>query len=267
VLYDVSFLLMDLDRHGLRGHANTVFNRYLELTAEHSGIASIPLFLSCRAAIRAHTAVATAEAIADEHRRQALLNDASALMDRAINYLADRSPRLLAVGGVSGTGKSTLACGLAPSLGGCPGAVVIRSDIVRKQLMGVADTARLPETAYTAEMSEHVYQCVAEIAATTLASGFTAITDAVYGTEQEREAIAEVARRAKVKFDGLWLEGPQALLEQRIAARVGDASDATPDVLRIQLERITRPQTWHTISVAGSALSALEQARRSLGTP
>jgi hypothetical protein len=265
VLYDLSFLLMDLDRHGLRQHANTVFNRYLELSAEHSGIAALPLFLSCRAAIRAHTAVATAEAIADQDRQRDLLKDATALMDSALDYLAERTPHLIAIGGVSGTGKSTLAYGLAPSLGGCPGAVVIRSDVLRKQLMGVADTVRLPDTAYTAETTKQVYAAVAEVASATLASGFTAITDAVYGKEDERDAIAEVARRAKVRFDGLWLEGPQALLEQRLAARVGDASDATADVLRFQLDRITRPRSWVTIDAGRSALGSLEQARRAFG--
>jgi aminoglycoside phosphotransferase family enzyme/predicted kinase len=265
VLYDLSFLLMDLDRHGLREHANAVFNRYLELAAQHSGIAAMPLFLSCRAAIRAHTAVATAEAIADEDRRRALLNDASALLERAVEYLADPKPRLVAVGGVSGTGKSTLAYGLAPSFGGCPGAVVIRSDVVRKQLMGVADTVRLSESNYTPEMSKRVYARVAEIASETLASGFTAIADAVYGQEEERDAIAEVARRAQARFDGLWLEAPRAVLERRIAARVGDASDATADVLRFQLDRITRPLAWRAVSAAGSAANSLEQARRSLG--
>ena len=265
VLYDLSFLLMDLDRHGLRQHANAAFNRYLELTGAHSGIAAMPLFLSCRAAIRAHTAVATAEAIADENRQHALLSDASALLDRAVDYLAERKPRLVAVGGVSGTGKSTLAYGLAPALGGCPGAVVIRSDVVRKQLAGVPDTVRLPETAYTPETTSRVYARVAEIASATLASGFTAITDAVYGLDDEREAIAEVARRAKARFDGLWLEAPQAVLEQRIASRVGDASDATADVLRFQLDRIARAPTWRAISAAGSADESLEQAHRALG--
>ena len=43
----------------------------------------------------------------------------------------------LVVGGFSGTGKSTLALGLAPSVGAVPGAVVIRSDEIRKRLSGV----------------------------------------------------------------------------------------------------------------------------------
>jgi aminoglycoside phosphotransferase family enzyme len=264
VLYDLSFLLMDLDRHALRAHANAVFNRYLDLTAEHSGLAALPLFLSCRAAIRAHTAVATAEAIADEGRRRELLHDACALMDRAIDYLADRKPRLIAIGGLSGTGKSTLAYGLAPTLDGCPGAVVIRSDVVRKQLMGVPDTVRLPQTAYTREATNLVYRRVAELASATLASGYTVVTDAVYGREDEREVIAGVARDANVRFDGLWLEGPQTLLEQRIATRVGDASDATTEILRFQLDVVTRAETWAIIDATGSAFDSLNQARRAL---
>jgi predicted kinase len=265
VLYDLSFLLMDLDRHGLRGYANAVFNRYLELSNEYSGLEAMPLFLSCRAAIRAHTAVATAEAIDDENHKHQLLQDASSLLDRAADHLTDAQPRLVAIGGLSGTGKSALACSLAPCLGRSPGAVVIRSDVVRKQLAGVADTVRLPETAYTAWTSERVYERLSQIASTTLAAGFTTILDAVYGKEHERAAIAEMARRANVKFDGLWLEGPQALLEQRISSRVGDASDATVSVLRSQLGFVTRPQTWATIDAAGSALDLLKHAQGVLG--
>ena len=262
VLYDLSFLLMDLDRHGLRAHANTVFNRYLELSTDYQGLAAVPLFLSCRAAIRAHTAVATAEAIEDQDRKQKLLRDAASLLESAIDYLTDEKPRLIAVAGVSGTGKSTLAYGLAPRLGRSPGAVVLRSDVIRKQLISVAETARLPEAAYTAAMGEQVYGRVAELASTSLRAGFTTIVDAVYGKGQERDGIAELARRENVRFDGLWLEAPQAVLEQRIAARVGDASDATVSVLRSQLGRFAPSRTWTLINAAGSALESLEQARR-----
>jgi len=264
VLYDLAFLLMDLDRHGLRGHANVVLNRYLELSSEHRGLAAVPLFLSCRAAIRAHTAVSAAEALDDGDRRDRLLNDARDLLDKAGDYLAGHKPRLIAIGGLSGTGKTTLARNLAPWLGASPGAVVIRSDVIRKQLMGVAETVRLPASAYTTAISEQVYQRIADIASDTLSSGFTAIADAVYGREDERRDIATVGQRAGVAFDGLWLEGPPATLEQRIAARVGDASDATPDVLRAQLGFVTAPTSWSTIRVVESPDDALAEARKRL---
>ena len=264
VLYDLAFLLMDLDRHGLRGHANALLNRYLELSGEHTGLAAVPLFLSCRAAIRAHTAVSAAETIDDSDRRNQLLNDACDLLDRAGDYLAEPKPRLVAIGGLSGTGKTTLARNLAPLLGVCPGAVVIRSDVIRKQLMGVAETVRLPASAYTAAISKQVYEQIADIASKTLASGFMAIADAVYGREDECRDIADVAHQAGVTFDGLWLEGQPAILEQRITARAGDASDATPDVLRAQLGFVTAPKSWGSIKVTASPADTLAAARHLL---
>jgi aminoglycoside phosphotransferase family enzyme len=261
VLYDLAFLLMDLDRHDLRQHANAVFNRYLELSGEHDGLATLPLFMSCRASIRAHTAVAAAEAITDDQGRDQLRKDAVVLMDKAVTYLTDQRPRLVAVGGLSGTGKSTLAYGLAPVLGPAPGAVVIRSDVIRKQLMGVPESVRLPATAYTPSVSKQVYERIAEIASTTVTAGFSAIADAVHGTEEEREGIVAVARQANVPFDALWLEGPSALLERRIAARVGDASDATEDVLQAQLAHVTTPRNWTKISAGGSSEETLAAAQ------
>jgi predicted kinase len=264
VLYDLAFLLMDLDQHGLRGHANTVFNRYLELSGEHTGLSAMPLFLSCRAAVRAHTTVAKAETSDDDALRTCLLQDAAALLDRAVDYLGDPTPRLIAIGGVSGTGKSTLAYALAPLLGVAPGAVVVRSDVVRKHLMGVAESARLPASAYTQAVSERVYSRIFEVASDTLASGYSLIADAVFGTVEERQEIEKAAQRRGVAFKGLWLEGPPALLEQRIAARHGDASDATPDVLHAQLSFVSVPQSWSPINAAASVGDMLAQARRIL---
>ena len=264
VLYDLAFLLMDLDRHGLRALANTVFNRYLELSREHTGLSALPLFLSCRAAVRSHTTVARAETFKGDALQSSLLVDAAGLLDLAVDYLASTTARLIAIGGLSGMGKSTLAHALAPLLGKAPGAVVVRSDVVRKQLLGVAESFRLPENAYTSEASARVYKRVAEISADTLASGYTVIADAVYGTENERQEIAQVAQHWGVEFSGLWLEGPVELLEQRITARRNDASDATPDVLRAQLDFVTAPQTWNIIDAGVPPDDSLNQARRML---
>ena len=197
---------------------------------------------------------------------RSLLGDAATLLTQAVDHLAYPSPRLIAIGGLSGTGKSTLARALAPHLGARPGAVVIRSDVVRKQLAVVEESTHLPQSAYTLAMSQQVYERVASIASDTLAAGYAAITDAVYGRASEREEIAEIAHCAGVAFDGLWLEGPPALLEQRIETRQGDASDATPEVLRAQLGFVTVPQNWTTINAAASAAELLADAKRVLGT-
>lgn len=265
VLYDLAFLLMDLDQNGARHHANTVFNRYLERSDEHPWLAVMPLFLSCRAAIRAHTTAAKADTCKDATSKRSFLDEASELLNCGIDHLVDRAPRLIAIGGLSGTGKSTLAYALAPLLGACPGAVVIRSDVIRKKLFGVEDTTRLPQSAYTREVSKRVYDRVAEVASLTLASGYTAIADAVFGHDSERDQIAQVAQQRGTSFHGLWLVGPPATLEERIAGRSGDASDATRDILRAQLEFVTVPQTWTHVDAASSAARSLAASRQMLG--
>ena len=132
VLYDLAFLLMDLVHRGLGALANLVLNRYLDLARDDEGLRLMPLFLSVRAAIRAHvTAAAAAQRSAD-----------AALQDEARRYLAlaesvfrRDAPRVVAIGGRSGSGKSTLAQAVAPDLGAVPGARVLRSDVLRKAML------------------------------------------------------------------------------------------------------------------------------------
>jgi predicted kinase len=218
----------------------------------------LPLFLSCRAAVRSHVAVSAAAATGD----RAKLEEASALLQHAIAYLGSPPPRLVAIGGVSGTGKTTLANALAPLFGACPGAVVIRSDVIRKQLMGVEETTRLAETAYTPEMTRTVYARLAVIAASVLAAGYSVVADAVFGQPEERAQIRAAAAQAGVPFDGLWLEGPGGLLADRIARRRDDASDATAQVLQAQLRFVTRPVDWQPLDAAMPRPQAVTEAAR-----
>lgn len=252
VLYDLAFLLMDFDRCGLGGPANILLNRYLEITEDYAGLAALPLFLSCRAAMRAHVTVTAAD-LGKSGLTPAHAVEATHLVDRAIAYLERVSPRLTAIGGLSGTGKSTLAAGIAADMGRAPGAIVIRSDVIRKRLWGVDDLSRLPQEAYKAEISRRVYARALELAAVVLDGGYSCIIDAVFGSPEQRNEIAALARSRNVPFRGLWLEAPQSILETRIAARTRDASDATVAVLRAQLAQIERPSDWTVIDAVGSA--------------
>lgn len=263
ILYDLAFLLMDLDRHRLREHANALLNRYLEKTTDYEGLQALPLFLSCRAAIRAHVIVSAARSSSqarggDPHK------GAEALLDQAIDYLTPATPRLIAVGGLSGTGKSTLARSIAPVLGMAPGAIVLRSDVIRKQLLGMPEDQHLPATAYSVEMNTRVYDWIAEAAARVIRAGYTAMVDAVYGTAEEQLQITAVAEATDVPFCGLWLTAAPSILEQRIEARRGDASDATVDVLCQQLTRVQEPVSWTQIDASVSAREAASTALRHL---
>jgi uncharacterized protein len=260
VFYDLAFLLMDFDRNGLREFANMLLNRYLELSSDYEGVAALPLFLSCRAAIRAHVAATTARLVQPKDAQAASLSEAAHLLDLAIAYLQPPPGRIVAVGGVSGTGKSTLARALAAPLGPAPGAVVLRTDVIRKRLMGVSETTRLPQMAYQSGITSKVYSLLEELSAKLIAAGHAVIVDAVFGNPEERTKIEQVAAAAQVRIDGLWLEANPSLLQDRIVARRADASDATVGVLHRQLEFVVRPDHWVVLDAARPPAEVLDDA-------
>ena len=267
-LYDLAFLLMDLDRSGQRPAANAVLNRYLWRSGAGlnlDGLAALPLFLGLRAAIRA---MVTAER-AQQEKGGARARDrerARDLLEAAGAYLAPPAPQLVAIGGLSGTGKSTLGRALAPLTGPVPGAVHLRSDLERKSLRGVEETTRLGPDAYTQAAGDKVYAVLRAKVLQVLAAGHTAIVDAVFARPEERAAVAAVAAGLRIPFRGLWLEASPVRLVDRVEARIGDASDATGAVVRLQLAGDTGTLTpgWSRIDAGGSAAATFEQAREVL---
>jgi aminoglycoside phosphotransferase family enzyme/predicted kinase len=264
VLYDLAFLLMDLEHRGLGNLANRVSNRYLDRTEEDRGLAAMPLFLSLRAGIRAHVVASALERVPEAGARERMAAEARRYLDLAHRFLQPEPCRLVAIGGVSGTGKSTLAAALAPELGLRPGARVLRSDVTRKLLLGVDPEARLPANAYTREISTRVYDALCRKAATTLAAGYSVIIDAVALRPEERQSPAKVARAAGVPFSGLWLEGPADAMASRIRARRDDASDATPEILAQQLQHDPGPIDWTRIDADQGPEACLTAARNAL---
>lgn len=238
-LYDLAFLLMDLLHRGERCFAALVFNRYLDRTTEAAGMVAMPLFIAVRAVIRAH--VLAVQGRGEEGKTYLAL---------AAEVLRPATPRLLAVGGVSGSGKSTLAVAVAPELSPVPGARVLRTDVLRKILCGVAPETRLPASAYTQEMSAKVYAEMLAQAEAALAAGYTVILDAAFLRQEDREAAAALAVRLGVAFSGFWLDAPDEVLVARLDARRGDASDAGADVLRRQREWETGEIGWTRIDAA-----------------
>jgi aminoglycoside phosphotransferase family enzyme len=136
VAYDLAFLLMDLEHRASRAAANRVMNRYVARTGDVA-TAGLPIFLSQRAMIRAHVL-------------GSMNQDAAAYLAAAQAYLVPARPMVVAIGGLQGTGKSTLARALAPCIGAAPGALILRSDEIRKRLHAALPEARLPPDAYTA---------------------------------------------------------------------------------------------------------------------
>ena len=263
--YDVAFTLMDLCHRGLRPLAQRLLNGYLDATWDDAGVAMLPLFLSCRAVIRAKVQGLAAEREDDAEARAREIEAACAYLDLAAGFLAPAPPRLVAIGGVSGTGKSTLARRLAPALGSAPGAVLLRSDLVRKKLCGVRPTKRLAPEAYDQRVSRRVYDTLASRATEILAAGQAAIVDAVFLDPEERARIEQVAVEQGARFDGLWLTAPAGVLTRRLEARRGDASDATLAVLRDQLAADPGQIAWHAVDCAGAPERVAAAAAAALG--
>ena len=264
VLYDLAFLLMDLEERGLRAAANRLFNRYLapEPPEALTGLIALPLFLSLRAAIRAKVEAASAERLEGEKRDETRAL-ARRYFDCAAQFLSHVQPRLVAVGGLSGVGKSAFAGGLAPEIGRAPGALWLRSDLERKTMFGIEETVRLPASAYASDVTRDVYERLIDKARIALRAGQAVLLDATFAAAAERSAAAGVAAEVGVAFAGLFLDAPLATRLERIGSRRGDASDADADVARRQTAEPLGEKGWAAVAASGSLsdTTALARAR------
>jgi uncharacterized protein len=263
-LYDLAFLLMDLDHRDLDDFGNAIFNRYFDRVVEPSSLALLPLYLSVRAGVRAHVSIAALERQGDERNRRVLAQSAARYLDAAIRFLQPAQPRLVAVGGRSGSGKSAVARALAPGFAPAPGARVLRSDVIRKRLHGVAPETRLPKSAYDEASDGRVYRALYAGAADIIGAGYCAIVDAAFLRPAERTAVVAAAAAAGVAFTGLWLEAPPDTLRHRIAQRQGDASDADSEVLRSQLALDLGAIDWTTLAADSPLDAVTDEARRAI---
>jgi uncharacterized protein len=265
VLYDLAFLLMDLEERGLRGAANRLFNRYLapEPPEALAGLAALPLFLSLRAAIRAKVEAAAADRLEGAGRDEAL-SLARRYFDSAARFLAYVPPRLVAVGGLSGVGKSALAAALAPRLGRAPGALMLRSDVERKAMFAVEDTAHLPGSAYAPAVTRDVYERLGGKARRALRAGHAVALDATFSTAAEREAARGVAAEVGVAFDGLFLDASLKTRLARVGSRGADASDADAAVARAQRAEPLGERGWSPLDAGGAFSETVALALRRL---
>lgn len=243
ILFDLARPLADLLARDRAVDANVLANRYLDLSPQGaSGWALLPLMLS-------------------------LQTDDAAAADALLQPAA---PQLIVIGGLSGTGKSSLARLLGGQFGRKPGARVLRSDVFRKRLAGLPPETRLPPAYYTRRSDAATYEALFESADDHLACGSTVILDAVFLDRSEREVAQALAQQARVPFTGIWLEAPDRDRVARVAARTGDASDATAEVAREQARRpIGDLFGWHRMRanramelILPAARAAIERSRR-----
>jgi predicted kinase len=200
---------------------------------------------------------------AAEGDRAPIRRAARTYFDLACRLIEPPPPRVVAVGGLSGTGKSALARALAPELPPAPGAVVLRSDVERKARFGVAEDERLPAKAYALPVTATLYSELAQTAHRIVAAGHSAIVDAVYARPHERAAIAA----AGAPFRGIFLIADLPTRLARVSGRTADASDADARVARVQedydLGEFDQPH-WTCVDASGTPEVTLARAKAAL---
>ena len=153
-----------------------------------------------------------------------------------------------------------LARGLCGMIEPPPGAVIVRSDVVRKRLFGVSETTALPQQAYQADRSARVYGALYQTARRILAQGVSVVIDASFMEEKERAALGHLAHGQQTRFVGIFLTAGLSTRLARIAHRKSDASDATRDVALEQEAAAIGAIDWHVIDASGSPDDTLQRS-------
>src|SRR5918911_489670 len=241
VASDLAFLLMDLDRLGAPETAATLVARYREAGVDLPE-ALLRFYRAHRALVRAKVDCLSRAYFAGQVERDTLALGAAVYLDLATAAALTVQPSLIAMTGLSGTGKSTVTTALARALD----AAIFASDVVRKELEGQAGpaSAAWKQDLYAPERTEAAHERLWELAAQTLAAERTTILDATFLDERRRERLVAVARTARVPLVLVETVCGEETASGRILTRSrrGDSrSDATVEVYRRQPHGLPRP--------------------------
>jgi hypothetical protein len=239
---EVSFLAMDLDFNGYPEHGNEFVNAYVE----HSGDREIRVLLNFYKTYYAYVRGKVTsfrsddEAIVDKERKEAKVT-ASRYFELAYRYASQlERPALIIMTGLMGTGKSVLARNIAPALG----ADIVRTDVLRKEMLNLSPVDRhhepFGEGIYSERISEETYARALEYAREKLRLGRSVIIDASYRKRSERLKAGETASRVGADFFVLECMTPEHVIRKRLENRLNDREEPSDGRWDIFAEQKTR---------------------------
>ncbi|MDY6783834.1 MAG: AAA family ATPase [Cyanobacteriota bacterium] len=232
VMYDIGFAVMDLEARGRVDLAHAFLNTYIEQTGDWEGLQVLPLYLSRQAYVRAKvTSFLLDDAAVSQEEKEKAKETAANYYRLAWEYTQRQNGRIIVMSGLSGSGKTTVARQVAREVG----AIHIRSDAVRKHLAGVELNERGSDELYSPQMSEKTYNRLLELGKLLVRRGWTTILDGKYDRVALRQPIIAWCEAQGVPLEILHCHAPTEVLRDRLSARVGDISDATPELLERQL--------------------------------
>lgn len=268
-LYDLAFLIMDLCHRDLLHEAKIVLNEYF-LRADERNLSSLGLmglFICIRALIRVMTAAQTIPLGAVRSRApsdRARQLEAESYLALAEQVLEPQRTIVVAVGGLSGSGKSTIARGLSTRIGKPPGVLLLNSDVERKVEFNVEPNHELAAHHYTTANADRIYGRLTSRALRAIRSHCPVVVDARFLTVARRTQFEAVVAQETVEFYCFWMEAPVDVMKRRILARHGDVSDADITVLQKQLARYTGENTWHHLDAEAPVDTIVERILKAI---
>jgi aminoglycoside phosphotransferase family enzyme/predicted kinase len=247
VAEEVAFLAMDLEFHGYAPFARAFVGAYVEASGDPELLELLAFYKAYRAYVRAKVnSFATDDPHIPEENKEAIRSTASRYYELAAHYAAACNPqRLLVTCGLTGSGKSTLARKLAKLYA----LQVVRSDVVRKELLGLAPDERrhvpFDQGEYAPSVTERTYGAMLERAAPMLRMGHSVILDGCFIRRSQRRNARKLARRLGIPFLLLECRTSEEVIRQRLERRVhknGGTSDGRWEIYHGQLAEFEPPE-------------------------
>ncbi|MGE0084577.1 MAG: universal stress protein [Desulfococcaceae bacterium] len=223
---DLAFLLMELEYEGCSELGQNLLDVYIDNTNDHECVLLMNLYKGYRAMVKCKiNCLRLMGCDFGKAAGQKLLSNTRRYMELACGYaLAFNRPVIWVVCGMPASGKSTVSKELAKILG----ARILRSDVIRKQLFGIAPkTAKdvsFGQDIYSKDATSLTYGKMLLLAQEELEKGRSAILDATYGSRHHRENVLSLAKDMDVSIVFAECQAPDGVIRERLIRRETSSS-------------------------------------------